>query len=71
MEPNAKRRWPQFPLWSLLLMAMLAPPSLAGVYFLIREMDAPIWAIAVAAVQILFWLSVLILIIRRAIMPNS
>jgi len=71
MEPNAKRRWHQVPLWSLLLVAMLAPPGMAGVYFLIREMDAPIWAVAVGAIQVVFWLGVLFLIVRRAALPNS
>jgi hypothetical protein len=34
MEPSRKTaRW-QFPLWSLLIVVLIAPPIIAGVYFL-------------------------------------
>jgi hypothetical protein len=65
MESNQKMaRW-QFPLWSLLIVVLIAPPIIAGCLILLREMSAPPWAIGAGAVQIVVWLAVLFFIVRR------
>jgi hypothetical protein len=67
MEPSQKKsRW-QFPLWLLLIVALVAPPIIAGCFFLVREMSAPLWAIGLGAAQIALWLAVLVLVVRRAL----
>jgi hypothetical protein len=67
MEPNRKMpRW-QFPLWLLLIVVLVAPPIIAGCVFLLREMSAPLWAIGLGAVQVAIWLTVLVMVVRRAL----
>jgi hypothetical protein len=67
MERNRKIfRW-QFPLWLLLIVVLVAPPIIAGCVFLLQEMSAPLWAIGIGAVQVVFWLTVLVLVVRRGI----
>jgi hypothetical protein len=69
MEPDRKTsRW-QFPLWSLLIVVLIAPPVIAGGYFLLRAMSAPLWAVAIGAAQIAVWLIVLFFVVRRWL-PN-
>ena len=65
MEPNRRvTRW-QFPLWALLVLVLLAPPIIAGCYFVLRSTSAPMWAVVIGAAQIAAWLTVLFLIVRR------
>ena len=69
MEPSRKTsRW-QFPLWSLLIVVLIAPPIIAGVYFLWRATSAPLGAVAIGAAQIAAWLTVLFFLVRRWL-PN-
>ena len=57
-------RW-QFPLWSLLIVVLIAPPIVAGCLTVLREVSAPPWAIGIGAAQIVIWLAVLFFIVRR------
>lgn len=59
----------QYRLRTLLTVMAIAPIVLAGCYFAMREMSAPTWAIILGGSQIVFWLALLSLAVRRIVTP--
>jgi hypothetical protein len=57
-------RW-QFPLWSLLVLSLIAPPIIAVCSFWLRETSAPLWSIGLGVIQFVFWLAVLVAFVVR------
>jgi len=57
----------QFRLRTLLIVLALGPPALAGSYFALQAVSAPAWAVVLGAAQVVFWIVVLFLVVRRAI----
>jgi hypothetical protein len=48
-----------------LIVVLIAPPIVAGCFFFLREMSAPLWAIGLGAAQIAVWLAALFFVVRR------
>ena len=61
----------RYRLRTLLMVLALGPPLLAGSYFALRTLSAPIWASALGVAQFVFWIVVLYLVTRRALSPRS
>ena len=57
----------QFRLRTLLIVLAMGPMVLAGCFFVLREVSAPAWAIAIGAAQVVFWLVILSLVARGAL----
>ena len=56
---------------TLLIVLALGPPVIAGCYFSLRQLSAPIWAVALGSVQVVIWIVVLFLVIRGAVFRKS
>jgi hypothetical protein len=61
----------RYRLRTLLLLTVLGPPVIAGCYFVLREASAPIWAIGIGIVQVVFWFVMLALVVRSALSRTS
>jgi hypothetical protein len=69
----------QLSLRTLLIVAMLGPPLVAGSYFFVRAVDAPFLAVVGSVVVIGFWTAILIRIVSgwfkrrrtRQVLQNS
>jgi hypothetical protein len=59
----------RYRLRTLLIVVALGPPVLAAGYFALRTVDAPIWATAIGAAQLAFWLTILVVLAQRLIRP--
>jgi hypothetical protein len=57
----------RYRLRTLLIVLALGPPVVAGCYFALRAADAPIWATAIGAAQLAFWITVLVVLVGRSL----
>jgi len=65
MSAKPQRRWNQLSLRMLLAVALLGPLLIAVAYSFLRDIDAPVLAIVAGAAMVVFWATVLVLIVRR------
>ena len=61
----------RYHLRTLLIVLALGPAVIAGCYFVLREVSAPIWAVALGAAQIVLWIAALAFMVRRAVFPKG
>jgi len=61
----------RFRLRTLLIVLAIVPPAIAGCYFVLREMLAPPWAIALGIAQVVFWFVMLTLVVRGSLSRKS
>jgi len=61
----------RYRLRTLLIVLAVGPPVIAGCYFVLRELSAPTWAVAVGIAQVVFWLVMLSVVVRGALSRKS